>query len=162
MARALIIGCGNPLRSDDGFGCRAAEKLAACRHGSDLLDSHFLDSDVELLIRHQLTPDLAETASHFPLVIFIDAAVDLPPGKLRCEKITRSGNNQQPGATSFSHSLTPESVIAWTAELYTKFPEAYCISVGGESFTEGESISPAVQAAFEPVLAQVRSLLARG
>jgi hypothetical protein len=48
-----------------------------------------------------------------------------------------------------------------TAELYAKFPDAYYISVGAESFAEGESLSPAVQAAFEPLLAQVRSLLGR-
>jgi hypothetical protein len=46
-----------------------------------------------------------------------------------------------------------------TAELYAKFPDAYYISVGAESFAEGESISPVVQAAFEPLLAQVRALL---
>ncbi|MGA2201121.1 MAG: hydrogenase maturation protease [Terriglobales bacterium] len=152
VAHALIIGYGNPLRSDDGFGWDAAQKLSTCLH----------DSDLEVLTRHQLTPELAETASRFQLVIFIDAAVDLPPGELRCERIAQSEIHRQREASSFSHSLTPASLLALTAELYAKFPDAYYIQVGGESFAEGESISPAVQAAFEPLLAQVRSLLAQG
>ncbi len=147
--RALIIGYGNPLRSDDGFGWHAVQELA----------SHLHNPDVEIITRHQLTPELAETASHSHLVILIDAARDLPPGELRCAKVTRSESPNQSEALSFSHFLTPASLLGWTADLYHQFPDAYYISVGGESFTEGESISPVMQAAFEPLIAQVRSLL---
>jgi hydrogenase maturation protease len=147
--RALIIGYGNPLRCDDGFGWHAAQQLA----------THLHRADVEVLARHQLTPELAETASHFQLVVFIDAARDLPPGELRCAKIKRGENHGQLDAPSFSHFLTPESLLALTAELYSQSPEAYCIAVGGESFAEGESLSSTMQAAFDPVKAQVRSLL---
>jgi hydrogenase maturation protease len=144
LAKTLIVGYGNPLRSDDAFGQHAAHHLS----------SHIDNSNVEVLTRHQLTPDLAEVASHFELVIFIDAAADLSPGELRCERITRS---QQ--APSFSHSLTPAALLACTAELYAKFPEAYCISIGGESFAEGESLSPIVRAAFDRVLETLQSLI---
>ena len=154
MARALIIGYGNLLRSDDGFGWHAAQELATEMH----------DADLEVMARHQLTPELAETASHFQLVIFIDAARDLPPGELRCAKISGGENREHPEqrqASSFSHSLTPISLLAWTAELYSQFPDAYYIAVGGESFAEGESMSPVMQAAIEPLKAQVRLLLAQ-
>ena len=149
MARTLIVGYGNPLRSDDGFGWHAAQRLSACRP----------DSDVEVIARQQLTPDLAETASHFQLVIFIDAARDLSPGEVRCERIAAGGNPRPAETSGFSHFLTPASLLAWTAELYADLPEAYYISVGGESFAEGETISPTVQTAFEPVMAQVRALI---
>jgi hydrogenase maturation protease len=145
LARVLIIGYGNPLRSDDGFGWHAAHDLS----------TRLPNRDFEVLARQQLTPDLAETASHFPLVIFIDAAVDLAPGELRCERVTQSQNRE---ASSFSHFLTPVALLALTAELYAKVPDAYCISVGGESFAEGELICPAVRASFTPVLAQIHSL----
>ncbi len=149
MAEVLIIGYGNPLRSDDGFGWHAAQKLATSFH----------QSEIEVMARQQLTPDLAETASHFQLVVFIDAARDCAPGELRCESIARGGSRGQ--VTSFSHFLTPASLLAWTAELYKKFPDAYSITVGGASFAEGETLSPAVEAAFEPLLAQVHALLAQ-
>lgn len=144
MPRTLIVGYGNSLRSDDAFGPHAAAYLS----------SRIKGPNVEVLTRHQLTPELAEVASHFDLVIFLDAAADLPPGELRCERITRSAQ-----APSFSHSLSPSALLASTAELYAKSPEAYCISVGGASFAEGESLSTAVQAAFGPLLEQVQSLI---
>ena len=150
MAQILIIGYGNPLRSDDGFGWRAAQKLAT------LLP----ESSFEVLVRQQLTPDLAESASHFQLVIFVDAAVDLTPGELRTEKITRLSDNEQSDAHSLSHSVTPSTLLSWTGELYGKFPDGYCISVGGENFAEGESMSAKMTAAFAPVLEQIKSLAA--
>jgi hydrogenase maturation protease len=149
--RLLIIGYGNPLRSDDGFGWHAAQRLSTSLQGSD----------VEVITRQQLTPDLAETASHFPLVIFIDAARDLPPGELRCQKIDIDESRQKPEVSGLTHFLTPASLLSWTVDLYAKFPEAYYISVGGESFAEGEEISAAVQSAFRLVQAQLQSILAR-
>jgi hydrogenase maturation protease len=143
LPKILIVGYGNPLRSDDAFGQHAAQHLSSCIN----------NPNVEVLTRHQLTPDLAEVASHFELVIFIDAAADLSPGELRCEPIARSEQ-----APSFSHSLTPPALLACTADLYAKFPEAYCISVGGQSFAEGESLSPVVQSALDPLLDKVQSL----
>jgi hydrogenase maturation protease len=149
--RVLIIGYGNPLRSDDGFGWHAAQQIESC--------SNF--PNIEVITRQQLTPEIAETASHFDLVIFIDAACDLPPGQLRCDKIVPDTSGRGHGSSGFTHFLTPASLIAWSAELYDKFPEAYYLSVGGESFSEGETISASVQAAFEPLLARVRSIIDR-
>ena len=149
--RVLIIGYGNPLRSDDGFGWHAAQKLS----------TSLQDPDVEVIARQQLTPDLAETASRFQLVIFIDAARDLPPGELRCQKIDLDESRQKPEASGFTHFLTPASLLSWTADLYAKFPEAYYISVGGEYFAEGDAISPAAQKAFQLLQAQLQSIIAR-
>jgi hydrogenase maturation protease len=148
--RALIIGYGNPLRSDDGFGWHAAQELA----------TRLQDPDLEVMARHQLTPELAETASHFQSIIFIDAARDLRPGELRCAKISPNESAHPLQAPSFSHLLTPAALLVWTAQLYGQCPDAYYLSVGGESFAEGESMSTVMQAALEPLMAQVRSLLA--
>lgn len=149
--RVLIIGYGNPLRSDDGLGWHVAQQL------STLLQS----SDVEVIAQQQLTPELAETASHFERILFIDAARDLPPGQLRCEKLDVGGRLAREAQPSgYAHFLTPASLLAWTAELYSKFPEAYCLSVGGESFAEGEILTSAAQGASQPLLEKVRSLIA--
>jgi hydrogenase maturation protease len=149
MARALIIGYGNPLRSDDGFGWHAAQLLSTLPYPG-----------LEVLARQQLTLDLAETTSQFELVIFIDAARDCRPGELRCQRIPAAANRGQPQASGLSHFLTPASLLAWTAELHAKSPEAYYISVGGASFAEGDSLSPVAQAAFPALLAQIKALIA--
>ena len=148
--RVLIIGYGNPLRSDDGFGWHAAQQLS----------SSLQSSNIEATACQQLTPDLAETVSHFQRIIFIDAARDLPPGKLRCEEVVLAEDRQNPAPPGFTHFVTPSSILAWTADLYAKFPQAFYISVGGEDFGDGDTLSLASQAAFQPLLAQVRSLIA--
>jgi len=80
--KALIIGYGNTLRGDDGFGWRAAEQLAA---------SHSI-GDVEVQTQHQLTPELAQTMSEADTVVFLDAAADGPPGQVRYRRIEPSGD----------------------------------------------------------------------
>jgi hydrogenase maturation protease len=77
MARVLIIGFGNPLRGDDGFGWHAAQRLCE-RLGSP---------DVQVIACHQLTPELAEDIGAAERVLFIDAARDLPSGEIRCAPV---------------------------------------------------------------------------
>jgi hydrogenase maturation protease len=152
VARALIIGYGNPLRSDDGFGWYAAHQLKS--------ELHSFPIEIEVVTQQQLTPELAEVASHFQLLIFVDAARDLHPGQLRCQAITASQNGRPVMVSGFSHFATPAGVVALTAELYESFPAAYYISVGGECFDEGDAISPALRGAASRVLAMIRSLVA--
>ena len=73
MARVLILGCGNPLRGDDGVGWHAAERL--------LKRSAELDATIKSC--HQLTPELAEPVSKAERVIFIDARIGQTPGSPR-------------------------------------------------------------------------------
>jgi Ni,Fe-hydrogenase maturation factor len=62
----LIIGYGNPLRSDDGVGWQAAELLT---------DDPRL-ADAQILACHQLTPELAEDVSRAGFVVLIDASTE--------------------------------------------------------------------------------------
>jgi len=65
MTGVLVVGYGNPLRGDDGAGFNAAWLLS--------LDPRLQGADV--LIRQQLTPELAEDVARADLVVLIDAAV---------------------------------------------------------------------------------------
>jgi hypothetical protein len=77
MARVLVLGYGNPLRSDDGLGWRVAVELFRANASPDVL----------VLPCHQLTPDLAETASLVETVIFLDCSHKGEPGKILCEEV---------------------------------------------------------------------------
>ena len=57
MARVLILGYGNPLRSDDGLGWQVAVQLFRTNTSPEVL----------VLPCHQLTPELAEPISRFSL-----------------------------------------------------------------------------------------------
>ncbi len=129
MARSLIIGYGNRIRSDDGIGIHAAEQL------SRMLPP----GDVEVLTRHQLTPELAETISPAELVLFIDAGRKGRPGEIRCTQV----QPQHPDAP-FTHQLTPGLLLFLCQEFYGAHPQAFVISVCGECFDLGEALSPSV------------------
>ena len=144
--RTLIIGIGNPLRSDDGIGWRAAERLRAC-----------IPSTVaHVIATHQLTPELAEAASRSICVIFIDASLFGAPGQVTCAQIEAA-----PQAECNSHWLTPEQILALSAELYGTEPLAFTISIGGADFSHGELLSEAVQAALPKIVTVVDELLLR-
>ncbi len=149
MARVLIIGYGNSLRSDDGFGWHVARELAARPQLPD----------VEVIACHQLTPDLAEQVGRAGLVIFIDAARGVWPALWKCDKVEPASKEKRSGVFQFTHSVTPGALLHWAAELYGGFPEAYCISVSAEVFEAGESLSPALCAALPQLLSQVESLM---
>src|SRR5690348_5959718 len=100
MARILILGYGNPLRSDDGLGWRAAQALSDSSHG-----------EVEVHTCHQLLPEVVELASRADAVFFIDAARDGEPGEVRCTPIL-----PEKSAPRFSHQLSPGTVLGLSRE----------------------------------------------
>lgn len=147
MPRVLIIAYGNPLRSDDGLAWRAADQL----------EGKFHASDVEILRRHQLMPELAETISHAEAVIFLDAA---PPGSGRPGKIRCAENAAiDSSVPTFSHHLTPAALLRAAGELYAVSPRAYSVTLTGENFDHGESLSTVVESALPQLAAEVETLV---
>jgi hydrogenase maturation protease len=91
----LVVGYGNALRTDDGFGWHAAEILAA----DPRLDG------ATVLARHQLTPELALDFIRATFVVLIDASHGHPPGTFTIERVERAGR----AGTAWSHHLDPAS-----------------------------------------------------
>ena len=130
MAKVLIICYGNPLRSDDGLGWRAAEELAGTLHSPS----------IEIVTCFQLTPELADSVQSSDLVFFIDACRDGEPGELSFSSIV-------PGAAApLAHHLSPPGVLGLARQLYGNAPPAFLASVCGECFELGEKLSPKVAA----------------
>jgi hydrogenase maturation protease len=145
MPKILIIGWGNPLRGDDAFGWRAAERL------SELLQ----DRDVAVRVSHQLMPEFAEEISRSHLVIFIDAACDNGlSGEVRFERV----EPRRSQTAAFSHQMDPPALLGMTEALYGVCPEAFFFSVVGRSFEHGEELSPEVQSALPVVIERVQAV----
>lgn len=147
MSRILIVGYGNPLRCDDGLGWRAAEELSR--------RLPFPEIEVEVIVRHQLTPELANSLRDTDAVFFIDAAQGGRPGELTCEPVT-----SQPLAVH-SHQCSPAGVLALAQQLYGATPRAFAVSMCGECFDHGEVLSEAVEAGLPKLTALVESWLVR-
>lgn len=146
MARILILGYGNPLRSDDGLGWRAAEDLA----------EKFSSEEVEIRTCHQLLPELVDLISQADTTFFIDAAHDGEPGEVRCEPVV-----PESASLRFSHQLSPGAILAWSRELYGRCPRAFAVSVCGQRFDLGETLSPVVKASLPRLTALVGQLAGR-
>jgi hydrogenase maturation protease len=142
----LIIGFGNPLRSDDGLGWHIAERLSR----------QLSLNDVQVMAAHQLTPEMAELASRVERMIFIDASRAGTPGTLRCDVVVPVVVPNR-----YTHELSPASLLGLAKELYGRVPEAYLLTIAGESFDTGETMSATVEKGIPALLAEVDRLLGR-
>lgn len=145
MARVLVLGYGSPLRCDDSLGWQVAVQLFRAN----------ASPDVEVLPCHQLTPELAEPVSRAEVVLFVDCRRDGIPGEFYCEEL-----RQESGSIAFTHNLSPSALLDLSSELYGSCPKAYLVSICGESFEAGESLSPAVERKLPELKARVRELMA--
>jgi hydrogenase maturation protease len=142
-SKILILGYGNPLRGDDGFGCEVARRLTAA----------IRDPRVDIRELHQLTPEVAEPVSQAARVIFIDASREGEAGQVRHEAVHPSA------AAAFTHHLTPGALVACARELYGRTPEALLFTAAGASFEYAMALSPPMEAAVTETIRQVLSVL---
>ncbi len=146
MPHVLVIAYGNPMRCDDGLAWHAAAALEQKCSGSP----------IEIVRVHQLTPELAETVSRYDGVIFVDAASggNAPPGAIHCAEIDPPQDTPH-----FSHALSPNAVLALAHALFGASPRTFSVTLRGQRFDHGESLSPAVAAALPEMVSQIHGLI---
>ncbi|HUK27170.1 MAG TPA: hydrogenase maturation protease [Candidatus Acidoferrales bacterium] len=145
MASALVIGCGNSLRQDDGAGYCAAEQLNAAE----------FKSPVRVIACQQLTPDLASEMSNVDRVVLIDATAVGSPGDVLVQKVEPPDRID----TSITHELQPGALLEAARALFHSNAEMYLVTITGESFDFGAQLSRTVQAAMPEVYRRVIQLL---
>jgi hydrogenase maturation protease len=141
MSRLLIIGYGNPLRGDDGFGYHAAERLR------DLIQ----EPEIEILALHQLTPELMDPLSRADSAIFIDACIGGIPGEIQ----ERTLDPNLPASARFTHHLTPEMLLAGAASLYGRAPESVLITCTGTDFACSLALSQTCKLSLDQTISAV-------
>lgn len=144
----LLLAYGNPLRGDDSVGWAVGERLAAM----------FPEDVAQVIVQHQLTPELAEPISRAARVIFIDAEEGAPAGAIRWTELRPAMAPAQP----FSHQVKPAGLLVAAQELYGHAPAAHLLTVIGESFGYEERLSPAVERAVGEVIEQIHQFVERG
>lgn len=122
-ARTLVIGYGSPIRGDDAIGPMAADQLQQM----NLPDWLTVES------RHILTAELAADLADAERVVFLDAAVGLPPGELRRQRLFPD----KTAPSTMAHFHDPRELLAWCEALYDKAPDAWLITAGGDDFGYG-------------------------
>jgi hydrogenase maturation protease len=140
---ALVVGYGNPLRQDDGLGWHVAEQLGAVP-----------DAGRQVIVCHQLTPELAEPISRADRVVFVDARRGRVAGRVACRVVASAVTG-----AALSHHLMPGALLALAHALYGACPPAWVVTVDGAMFGHGPDLSPAVAAAIPTVLRHVDARL---
>lgn len=144
MASLLVIGYGNPMRSDDAVGWHAARELA----------SRLDDEETEIVALQQLTPETAEPVSEADLVVFIDASTEGDPGTITEMTLEPA----PPPSGDFAQALEPASLLACAQELYGRTPDALQLSVTGAYFGDGRELSPPVAASLSTLVSEVSAI----
>jgi hydrogenase maturation protease len=138
-ARCLVLACGNTLCSDDGVG----SNLAAWAE-----ERFRQDSDVRVISRQQWTPDLAEEIAAADSVLFVDASIKSPPGRVRLIPVSSRVDASGSASAPASHHLTPNQLLGLTRSLYGSIKShAMLLTVGISSTELGETFSAPVEAA---------------
>jgi hydrogenase maturation protease len=140
LPRALVIGYGNPLRGDDAAGPALAHRLAG----------HPLPG-VEVLVVHQLTPELAARLAPVERVVFVDAAFR--------ETVGVEAVKPDEDAPGLGHVGTPGRLLALTRLLYSACPRAWLVSIPAACMEYGAGLSPRAQAGLEMAVTEVRRLI---
>ncbi len=141
----LLIGYGSTLRQDDGLGWWVASQLAPCYQGSD----------VRVICAHQLLPEVTASIAKAECVIFVDASVEGCAGSVQVREIQPS--------RSFGevHTVQPPEILRLTDYLYGRCPKAYLVTITGEAFGIGDTLSERAQAAIPQAIIEIKRLLSR-
>jgi hydrogenase maturation protease len=126
--QTLIIGYGNPLRGDDGIGPRIAATVAERLPTTDVI------------MTHQLTPELAEPISRASRLILIDAVENGVPGTVTSLPLVSQATTSRPS----THLLDPYGLLALAESLFGARPPATMVTVSGASFGLSEDLSAEV------------------
>jgi hydrogenase maturation protease len=135
--RVLVLGLGNPLRGDDGVGCRVTEELARRE----------LSPGVEVLDGGAGGLDLMDLMEGRERVVVVDAAdVGRPAGEF--VRFTPDQARLAQAADGFSlHHVGLGEVLALAGALGWALPEIVVFGVQPAELGWGEGLSPAVEAA---------------
>lgn len=132
--RCLILACGNPQRGDDGAGWHLAESASNAS----------LPTDVRVLFQQQWTPDLAEDISQTDSVLFVDCALDAPPGSISIKEVAPSFARP----SLLTHHQDAASLLALSFFYYQRLPRrCEILLIGAESVEHSDKLSLAVQSA---------------
>ena len=145
MAKVLVIGYGNPLRSDDALGWKACERLSR----------EVSTQEVDVVCCRDLKPEMAEQVAGAASVIFIEASTDGMPGQILVEKMSPADT----APPLYVHHIDPYALLACAKRVYGRCPEAMLVRVTGECFGFGTDLTPQLTNCLPGIVARVRTLM---
>ena len=151
--RVLIVGIGNLLMGDDGFG---PEVIMA-------LEKESLKENIELRDMGIAGITTATELEDYDIVIFVDAMnVDEEPGSLRMIKIDveEISPEEALNLSRFSiHELSLETVLKLSKAIGTLPEEVYILGCQPENLDVGHDLTPKVRNAIPKAIREIQNLV---
>ena len=145
QTQILIIGLGNTLRGDDAVGRIAAQRVRC----------ELSTPEIRVIDQVGPTPELAAEIAAASLVVFIDASLDGPSDRVMTRRLAASGTDD-----ALAHQLAPAGLLRLAEQLYDRAPEAYAVTIQGQSFDFDDCrLSSAVSERLPEIFAAVRQLV---
>ena len=158
MPRTIVIGYGNIDRSDDGLAYEVIN-LVRKKLGQNILEEgdtglENLSGEMDSVFLLQLVPEIMDLLKGYEQIIFVDAHAGKAMDDLNCSRLT-----PQYVSSTFTHHMTPESLLAFLKTLYQHEPEAYLVSVRAHDFDFKRTFSPQTQSLLRPASEKIIQLL---
>ena len=129
----LVIGYGNEMRGDDAAGPMVAREIAAC--GFDRIQA----LPVPLLL-----PDLALDMAEADKVVFVDASLRCPGGRIRLSPVV--GTSKRP---TLAWPYSPAVISALFEFLHSRRSRSWLLEIPALEFEFGEHLSAPTAAAIQ-------------
>jgi len=140
--KTLLIGIGNPLRSDYGVG----PYIADCIEAKGL-------SGVKVWVTQQLNMEDLARMLEFSRVILVDASLNGP--LLDFHPVEKSVGTH----LSSSHHLSAEMFVNLASSIYHRDMQMHLCTLKGNNFETGDKISPDVLQRAQEAVGLICSLL---
>lgn len=157
-SKTIIIGYGNIYRADDGVAFTVINELRQqlgqklLEEGDTGLDELKGENDSIFLL--QLVPEIMELLTGYNKIIFVDAHIGSDKEDLNCSPISA-----QYISSSFTHHMTPSSLLAFLKTMYQCEPEGHLVSIRGHNFDFKRTLSFKVQVLVQPAVNVILKLI---
>lgn len=142
-----VLACGAIDRADDGAAIRAVRRVPASARQRWQID------EVGQLSAEQLFGDPPGLRR-----VVIDTVAGLPAGEVTELPLAELPGLEAAAERTSSHALGPGQAVALAWMVGAVGPRDRFIGIGGESFTAGGELSPAVRDALETVVRRLVAL----
>jgi len=143
--RVLVIGYGNTLRRDDGFGPIVAARLR----------ERVQHPQVKILTRQLLSVELVTDLEQADLCVLVDAATTGATGQLDVREVEA----QAIEVGSIGHDLSAASLLGLTQQLMGRSPKCILHSTLPASMDLGEELTQHVAALVGPTVDTIARLI---
>ncbi|OPY86612.1 MAG: hypothetical protein A4E72_01637 [Syntrophus sp. PtaU1.Bin208] len=156
--RTLLIGFGNLDRADDGVAYHVINAFRK-RWGQKALDEdqtglEELGGLVDSIFIVQLAPEMIDLLDGYEQAIFVDAHVDPALDELHDSPV-----HPDDAGLTFTHHLSPATLLAFFKALRGRDLEGHLISIFGRDFDFHRDLSPETLSLVEGAVNRIVALL---